>query len=65
MESMYRIPFERFERFSPYGSPAEVAEALAPLVPLGCRDFNIQAVAGSPEAAVDAVAEIKEWLLTA
>jgi alkanesulfonate monooxygenase SsuD/methylene tetrahydromethanopterin reductase-like flavin-dependent oxidoreductase (luciferase family) len=65
MEGMYRIPFDRFERFSPYGTPADVAEALAPLVPLGCRDFNIQAVAGSPEAAIDAVAEIKQRLLAA
>jgi alkanesulfonate monooxygenase SsuD/methylene tetrahydromethanopterin reductase-like flavin-dependent oxidoreductase (luciferase family) len=65
MEEMYRIPFDRFERFSPYGTPAQVADALAPLVPLGCRDFNIQAVAGSLEAAIDAVAEIKERLLTA
>ena len=65
MEGMYRIPFDRFERFSPYGTPAEVAEALAPLVALGCRDFNIQAIAASPEAAIDAVAEIKERLLAA
>jgi alkanesulfonate monooxygenase SsuD/methylene tetrahydromethanopterin reductase-like flavin-dependent oxidoreductase (luciferase family) len=63
MEAMYQIPFDRFERFSPYGTPAEVADALAPLVPLGCRDFNIQAVADSPEAAIDAVAEIKQRLL--
>lgn len=62
MERMYRIPFDRFERFSPYGSPAEIADRLAPFVALGCRDLNIHAVAPSTEAAIDAVAEIKRRL---
>jgi alkanesulfonate monooxygenase SsuD/methylene tetrahydromethanopterin reductase-like flavin-dependent oxidoreductase (luciferase family) len=65
MEDVYRIPFDRFERFSPYGTADRIAAELAPLVPLGCRDFNIQAIARSPEASVDAVARIKQLLVEA
>ncbi len=62
MEDMYRVPFERFEAYSPHGSPAEVADFLAPYVEAGCRFFNLMPVAESPEAGIDAVAEIRERL---
>ena len=32
MEAFYRIPFEKFERYTPSGTPAEVAEQLAPYI---------------------------------
>ena len=41
MEDFYRIPFESFERYSPYGTPAEVAEFLQPYVEAGCSAFNL------------------------
>jgi alkanesulfonate monooxygenase SsuD/methylene tetrahydromethanopterin reductase-like flavin-dependent oxidoreductase (luciferase family) len=63
MERMYQIPFERFERYSPFGSPAEVAEALAPYVASGCRHFNVMPIADSTEASIDGMAEIRERLL--
>ena len=62
MENMYQIPFERFERYSPYGTPGEVADFLAPYVDLGCRFFNLMPLAESTEAGIDAVAEIRERL---
>jgi len=62
MESMYRIPFERFEKYSPSGSPEEVAEFLAPYAEAGARDFNVMAVAESSEAAIDGVGEIRARL---
>ena len=40
MEAFYQLPFERFERYSPYGTPEDVAEFLAPYVDAGCRSFN-------------------------
>jgi alkanesulfonate monooxygenase SsuD/methylene tetrahydromethanopterin reductase-like flavin-dependent oxidoreductase (luciferase family) len=64
MEQMYKIPFERFERYSPFGSPAEVADALAPYVESGCRHFNIMPITPSTEAAIEGVAEIRERLRT-
>jgi alkanesulfonate monooxygenase SsuD/methylene tetrahydromethanopterin reductase-like flavin-dependent oxidoreductase (luciferase family) len=62
MEEMYRIPFAPFERYSPAGSAARVAEALAPWIEAGCQDLNVMAVTESPEAAIDGVAEIRERL---
>lgn len=64
METLYKTPFEKFERYSPHGTPAEVAAELAPFVEAGCRDINIIAAAASPEAATEAVAETRR-LLTA
>jgi hypothetical protein len=60
---MYRIPFERFEKYSPFGTPAEIADFLAGYVEAGCTRINAMALAASSEAAIDGVAEIKERLL--
>lgn len=62
MQAMYRIPFERFEKHSPFGSPAEIAEFLMPYVEAGCRHFNLMPVAENSEAAIEGVAEIRERL---
>lgn len=62
MQSMYRIPFERFERTSPFGEPKQIADFLAGYVEAGCTSFNVMAVAPSSERAIDAVAEVKERL---
>jgi hypothetical protein len=62
MEDFYRIPFERFEKYSPYGSAAEVAEFLSAYRDAGCELFNIMPVADSEEAGIDAVAEIRRLL---
>jgi alkanesulfonate monooxygenase SsuD/methylene tetrahydromethanopterin reductase-like flavin-dependent oxidoreductase (luciferase family) len=62
MQSMYRLPFERFEKYCPCGAPAELAEFLRPYVEAGCTSFNVMAVADSCERAIDAVAELKERL---
>ena len=35
MEAMYQLPFERFERYCPYGTPDDVAGFLAPYVEAG------------------------------
>jgi len=62
MERMYQIPFERFERYSPFGSAAEIADALVPYVESGCRHFNVMPIAMSTEEAIDGTAEIRERL---
>jgi alkanesulfonate monooxygenase SsuD/methylene tetrahydromethanopterin reductase-like flavin-dependent oxidoreductase (luciferase family) len=63
MEGMYHVPFERFERYSPYGPPEEIAEFLAPYVGAGCRHLNVMPIAGSAEAALEGVTEIRERLV--
>ena len=62
MEAMYRIPFERFEKYSPYGPAEEIASFLAPYVEAGCRHFNVMPVGESAEACVEGVAEVKRLL---
>lgn len=63
MEDMYRTPFARFERYSPSGSAAEIADFLAPYADAGCREFNLMCIAESDERAIDAVAEVRRRLV--
>ena len=62
MKRLYRVPFEPFEKYSPYGSPGEIADFLAPYAEAGCRSFNVMVVSPSSEHGIDAVAEVKERL---
>lgn len=62
MESLYRTPFSAFERYSPCGTPQEVAEALMPYVEAGCRRFTLVPVAPTAEAGVEGAAEVRRLL---
>ena len=62
MEEMYRMPFERFEKYSPYGTPEAVAEFLGGYVEQGARILNVMPCAPSEEAGIDAVAEVASLL---
>jgi alkanesulfonate monooxygenase SsuD/methylene tetrahydromethanopterin reductase-like flavin-dependent oxidoreductase (luciferase family) len=62
MEAFYQLPYERFEKWSPAGTPASIAEFLAPYVEAGCHTFNLIACGASAEAEVDAVSEIRALL---
>ena len=65
MERFYRTPFERFERYSPYGTAAEVAEFLAPYVAAGCTTFNLIPQSPDPETAIEGASEVKRLLARA
>lgn len=41
MEPLYGLPYERFARFCPTGSPQEVAAAIAPYLDRGCRHVTL------------------------
>jgi alkanesulfonate monooxygenase SsuD/methylene tetrahydromethanopterin reductase-like flavin-dependent oxidoreductase (luciferase family) len=62
MEALYALPFERFARYCPAGSPADVAEALAPYVEAGCRDVNLIAVGPDAEAALEGTVAVRTLL---
>lgn len=62
MEATYRLPFERFERYTPYGSAREVAEFLAGFVEAGARHINLVPAQGSPEEVMERAAEVREAL---
>jgi alkanesulfonate monooxygenase SsuD/methylene tetrahydromethanopterin reductase-like flavin-dependent oxidoreductase (luciferase family) len=62
MEGLYRTPFEKFERYIPYGTADEVAEFVEPFVRAGCTTLNFIPFAGSDEAGIDAVAQVRKLL---
>jgi alkanesulfonate monooxygenase SsuD/methylene tetrahydromethanopterin reductase-like flavin-dependent oxidoreductase (luciferase family) len=64
MRRFYGLPFEAFERYTPYGTPADVAEALAPYVAAGVHEFDMSLCAADTDAAIEMAGEVKR-LLTA
>jgi alkanesulfonate monooxygenase SsuD/methylene tetrahydromethanopterin reductase-like flavin-dependent oxidoreductase (luciferase family) len=62
MEQMYRLPFASFERYVPYGTPADVADALRGYVEAGCRSFNLVPCAESSAEAIEGAGEIRRRL---
>jgi alkanesulfonate monooxygenase SsuD/methylene tetrahydromethanopterin reductase-like flavin-dependent oxidoreductase (luciferase family) len=65
METFYQLPYERFEKWSPAGTPAEIADFLAPYVEAGCSIFNLIVQGASAEAEIEAAAEIRARMLEA
>jgi alkanesulfonate monooxygenase SsuD/methylene tetrahydromethanopterin reductase-like flavin-dependent oxidoreductase (luciferase family) len=63
METFYQLPYERFERWSPAGTPTEIADFLAPYVDAGCSVFNLIVQGPSAEAEIEAAAEIRARIL--
>jgi alkanesulfonate monooxygenase SsuD/methylene tetrahydromethanopterin reductase-like flavin-dependent oxidoreductase (luciferase family) len=62
MERMYRLPFGSFERYVPFGTPAEIAEMLQGYVEIGCRSFNLVPCAADPAEAIAGAGEIRRLL---
>ena len=62
MEAFYKVPFEAFERYTPYGTPEDVAAFLAPYREAGVERFNLTPIAASAAEAVAMSAEVKRLL---
>ena len=62
MEAFYRVPFGKFERYCPCGTPEEIAASLRPYVDAGCRSFNLIPVADSEQAAIDGADAVRTAL---
>jgi alkanesulfonate monooxygenase SsuD/methylene tetrahydromethanopterin reductase-like flavin-dependent oxidoreductase (luciferase family) len=62
MQAYYQLPFERFERYCPYGTADDVAEFLAPYADAGCAEFNLIPQSPDPGQAIAGVAAIKKLL---
>ncbi len=58
MERFYHVPFEKFERYTPHGSPTEVAEQLLAYAAAGSQLFNLKICAQHPEEEVALAAEV-------
>jgi alkanesulfonate monooxygenase SsuD/methylene tetrahydromethanopterin reductase-like flavin-dependent oxidoreductase (luciferase family) len=62
MQTFYQMQFEPFERYSPYGTPEEVAEFLHPYIDAGCSAFNVIPCATDDETAIAGVGELRRLL---
>ncbi|AEH09467.1 MULTISPECIES: LLM class flavin-dependent oxidoreductase [Protofrankia] len=63
MERLYHLPYEKFERLAPAGTPEQVGEWLLPYLEAGCEHFTLVATSTSWEAGVEYTAEVKRYLL--
>lgn len=61
MQAFYRLPFEQFEKYTPCGSPMEVARFIAPYIEAGCRHVNF-VVADEPAAVLERTAAVADAL---
>ena len=62
MQRFYQMPFEPFERYSPYGTAEHVAEFLGPYVDAGCSTFNVIPCADDDQSAIAGVSELRTLL---
>ena len=62
LESLYHLPFGKFERLAPAGTPAQVAGELAAYRAAGADHITLIPAASSPEAGVEHVASVRDRL---
>ncbi len=62
MEGFYRVPFSKFERYTPHGTVEDIVEFLEPYLEAGCRHFNLTPCAATPEEGIDAIAAVRQRL---
>jgi alkanesulfonate monooxygenase SsuD/methylene tetrahydromethanopterin reductase-like flavin-dependent oxidoreductase (luciferase family) len=65
MQAFYQIPFERFERYCPYGTADDVAEFLAPYADAGCAEFNLIPQSPDQDQAIAGTAAVRKLLASA
>lgn len=59
MQATYRLPFEKFERYTPFGTAREVAEWIVPYVDAGARHIVLMPVQASPEEYAERAYEVQ------
>jgi len=62
MQGFYKIPYERFEKYCPYGTADEIAEFLGPYLEAGLDRVNLLAIQPSQDEVVDAGVAVKAAL---
>jgi len=62
MQAIYRLPYEKFERYSPFGSAAEVSEFLGPYIEAGCTTFNLIPCGDDLDTVITMATEIQQQL---
>jgi alkanesulfonate monooxygenase SsuD/methylene tetrahydromethanopterin reductase-like flavin-dependent oxidoreductase (luciferase family) len=62
MQSVYRISPEVFDRWCPAGTPARVAEFVAPYIDAGALDISLIARGQDIPHSIESVAEVRRLL---
>ena len=62
MQDFYQLPYDRFERWSPAGSPEAITAFLVPYAEAGCSVFNLIVQGASAEAEINAAGEIRRLM---
>jgi alkanesulfonate monooxygenase SsuD/methylene tetrahydromethanopterin reductase-like flavin-dependent oxidoreductase (luciferase family) len=65
MQAFYQLPFERFERYCPYGTAEDIAEFLVPYVRAGCTEFNLIPQSPDRDLAIAGTAAVRKLLARA
>ena len=63
MEAFYRLPFASFEKYTPAGTPEQVAEFIAPYIEAGCEWVKF-VVADAPDAVLERSIAVRDALRT-
>lgn len=63
MQEFYQLPFERFERYCPYGTAQDVAQALVPYLAAGCSEFNLLMQGADDDSVIEAAATVRSLLV--
>lgn len=58
MQKFYGMPFEPFEKYTPYGTVDDIVEFLEPYVDAGAAVLNLSACGASAEAEADTIGEV-------
>lgn len=62
MERFYRMSFEPFERYTPCGTAADIAEFLQPYVAAGASTLNLTPCGPDRPTEIETIAEVKQLL---
>lgn len=64
IERFYKIPFERFEKYTPTGNAEQIAEFLRPYVDAGATTLNLTPCGTDPGVEYETIAAVRTLLTT-
>lgn len=62
MEAFYQIPFAAFQKYTPAGTPQDIADFLRPYIEAGAHALNLTPCGASPEIEYETIAEVRALL---
>ena len=62
MQNFYKLSFDLFERYTPFGTAQQIAEFLAPYVRAGASVLNLTPCGPDRETELETIAEVRRLL---